>query len=236
MAIPVEEQSVSSFPNPPALFYKRYTDENVQSGLAPQPPPPVKGSYHAFGNPFDSQDSIIRSLEEQGLQRLYPQKYDRKTELKKLNRSILICFLELLDILIENPASPDRNQKIQDISVLFINMHHLINEYRPHQAEETLRVIMERQKKQREDIIFQVQRAIEKAKHIGKDCSDTLAQMAGTIRSSELLLADELPTSLGAEVKSSKQVAKISQKSLLGQSLVSKQDEELCSVIDKLLS
>ena len=98
------------------------------------------------------------------------------------------------------------------------------------QAEETLRVIMERQKKQREDIIFQVQRykgvcslsaryqvspsppppsAIEKAKHIGKDCSDTLAQMAGTIRSSELLLADELPTSLGAEVKSSKQVAKV---------------------------
>lgn len=52
MAIPVEEQSVSSFPNPPSLFYKLYTDENVQSGLAPQPPLPVKGSYHAFGNPF----------------------------------------------------------------------------------------------------------------------------------------------------------------------------------------
>ena len=31
---------------------------------------------------------------------------DRKAELKKLNRSILVCFLELLDVLIDNPASP----------------------------------------------------------------------------------------------------------------------------------
>ncbi len=30
---------------------------------------------------------------------------DKKAELKKLNRSISICFLELLDILIDNPAS-----------------------------------------------------------------------------------------------------------------------------------
>lgn len=79
---------------------------------------------------------------------------DRKAELKKLNRSILICFLELLDILINNPASPavscnhhhnlvdvrisllntQRDQKIKDLSVLFINMHHLINEFRPHQV------------------------------------------------------------------------------------------------------
>lgn len=32
---------------------------------------------------------------------------DKKAELKKLNRSILICFLELLDILIDNPSSPE---------------------------------------------------------------------------------------------------------------------------------
>lgn len=77
---------------------------------------------------------MIRSLEEQNVQRLYPQQYgkcksalgswfyltiiilviiivvfllDKKAELKKLNRSILICFLELLDILIDNPSSPE---------------------------------------------------------------------------------------------------------------------------------
>ena len=67
---------------------------------------------------------MIRPLEEQGLERLYTENYgpcrcittmhcdmylcgvDRKAELKKLNRSILICFLELLDVLINNPASP----------------------------------------------------------------------------------------------------------------------------------
>ena len=49
---------------------------------------------------------MVRTLEEQGIRRLYPESYDPKAELKKLNRSILICFLELLDILIANPASP----------------------------------------------------------------------------------------------------------------------------------
>lgn len=53
MAVPPEEQGVSSFPNPPAFFYKLYTDENVRSGLAPKPPPPVKGPYHMFGAPFN---------------------------------------------------------------------------------------------------------------------------------------------------------------------------------------
>ncbi len=71
-----------------------------------------------------------------------------------------------------------RNQKISDLSVLFINMNHLINEFRPHQvgqcppaktsitvagdavlqARETLRVIMERQRRHREDMIVQVQK------------------------------------------------------------------------------
>lgn len=53
MASAPEERRVSSFPTPPALFYKLYTDENVRTGLAPKPPAPVKGPYHMFGAPFD---------------------------------------------------------------------------------------------------------------------------------------------------------------------------------------
>lgn len=217
MAAVPDEQAVSSFPNPPALFYKLYTDENVSKGIAPKPPPPVKGQYHMFGHPFDVslsllsspfrdqpwaewalkylpfflllylsckihfgvwklqasglfsstiaacvsliflilqiEDAMVRPLEDLGIRRLYPQNYgqlhqsslyivsafglciypcmlsavkvevypchlstylffwslflvDKKAELKKLNRSILICFLELLDILIGDPASP----------------------------------------------------------------------------------------------------------------------------------
>ena len=48
-----EAQATQAFPNPPALFYKLYTDENIRSGKVPQPPLPVKGPYHMFGAPFD---------------------------------------------------------------------------------------------------------------------------------------------------------------------------------------
>lgn len=44
-------------------------------------------------------------------------------------------FLDLLDILIHCPDSPKRQEKIDDISLLFIHMHHLINEFRPHQVK-----------------------------------------------------------------------------------------------------
>lgn len=48
-----EEKGVSPFPNPPSLFYKLYTDENVKAGLASKPPRPTKGEYHMFGQPFN---------------------------------------------------------------------------------------------------------------------------------------------------------------------------------------
>ena len=54
-----------------------------------------------FGVPFRADDQIIRSLESQGLRPLYPQNYDHKRELKKLNYSILVNFLDLLDVLIK---------------------------------------------------------------------------------------------------------------------------------------
>jgi len=51
-----------------------------------------------------------------------------------MNHSVLVNFLDLLDILIHTPESPKRQDKIDDISLLFIHMHHLINEFRPHQV------------------------------------------------------------------------------------------------------
>jgi len=83
---------------------------------------------------------------------------DYKGELKKLCFAILTNYLDLLQIVSRSTSTPSndsghmtlREQKLQEIELLFINIHHLINELRPHQARETLRVILEEQKQQRE--------------------------------------------------------------------------------------
>jgi mediator of RNA polymerase II transcription subunit 7 len=119
-----------------------------------------------FGVPFNVDDQIIQPLESQGFRRLHPQNYDHKRELKKLNHSILVNFLDLIDILIKSPDSPKRTEKLEDLNLLFIHMHHLINEFRPHQARETLRVMMEKQKKQRHNIAEIFQLHLEKVKEL----------------------------------------------------------------------
>ncbi|XP_045203958.2 mediator of RNA polymerase II transcription subunit 7-like [Mercenaria mercenaria] len=153
-----EPQQVSAFPLPPMQYVNQYTDENVKRGRVPHPPPAIQDTYTMFGNTFTADDMIVRPLESQGFRRLHPQSYDHKRELKKLNHSILANFLDLLDILIKAPDSPKRNEKLEDLNLLFIHMHHLINEFRPHQARETLRVMMELQKKRRHEVAerFQV--------------------------------------------------------------------------------
>jgi mediator of RNA polymerase II transcription subunit 7 len=161
-------EQVSSFPLPPTQYFNAYTDENIKKNRAPKPPPCPGETYQVnflishfalclinyllvqmFGNVFDTTEAIIRPLESQGIKRLYPQHFDRKKELKKLNHSLLANFLDLIDLLINSPDSPRRTEKIDDLTLLFVHIHHLLNEYRPHQARETLRVMLDLQKRQR---------------------------------------------------------------------------------------
>lgn len=57
---------------------------------------------------------------------------DFKKELKSLNRELQLHILELADILVERPSQYAR--KVEDISLIFKNMHHLLNSLRPHQV------------------------------------------------------------------------------------------------------
>ena len=123
-----------------------------------------------FGVTFRADDEIIRPLESQGLRRLYPQNYDHKRELKKLNYSILVNFLDLLDVLIRAPDSSRRIEKIDDLTLLFIHMHHLINEFRPHQARETLRVMLETQRRQRLETVDRFRKHLTRVEDMLQSC------------------------------------------------------------------
>jgi len=54
--------------------------------------------------------------------------------------------------------------QVEDLSLLFIHIHHLLNEFRPHQARETLRVMMELQRRQRHETALRFQKHLEKVR------------------------------------------------------------------------
>lgn len=174
-ANPENITQVSSMPIPPMHYVKLYTDEAVKRGTAPKPPPPIQETYSMFGVTINNDDAIIQSLESQGIKRLYSAKdIDRKKELRKLNHSILVNFLDLIDILIKCPESPKRDEKIEDTNLLFIHMHHLINEFRPHQARETLRVMLMVQRRKRTQFTGKFKEHLEKVESIIQEAIDNL--------------------------------------------------------------
>ncbi|KAJ3404801.1 Mediator of RNA polymerase II transcription subunit 7 [Chytriomyces hyalinus] len=68
--------------------------------------------------------------------------------------------MELLQILVKDPE--EHTRKIEHIRLLFININYLLNEYRPHQARDTLKLLMQ----------LQIQRRITMAADIQKCLSD----------------------------------------------------------------
>merc|ERR1719342_876850 len=139
------------------------------------PPVPLQDTYNMFGITVNNDDAIIQSLESQGIKRLYSTKdIDRKKELRKLNHSILVNFLDLIDILIKCPESPKREEKIEDINLIFIHMHHLVNEFRPHQARETLRVMLMVQRRKRTQFTAKFKEQLEKVESIIQEAIENL--------------------------------------------------------------
>ncbi|KAG7818480.1 hypothetical protein KL909_005102 [Ogataea angusta] len=162
---------ISSLYPPPPPYVRFFTAENVQRAaelrrqhgpdadkvlsetkdlrfLVP-PLPPNKPQYRSFGDIWNFEDKFI-TLEESGIQQLYEEAenveeetftVERIEELKKMTKSLLLNFLEFTGLLAKNPAQA--HVKIEQIRVILINLHHLLNSYRLHQSREGLILKME---------------------------------------------------------------------------------------------
>lgn len=114
-----QPEGVSTYPLPPMKYYKMFSDENLSRGHVPEPPRPPTGEYFVYGNRFHVDDPLIRQLEEQGITRLYKvgDETCRLEEMKKINKSLLLTFLDLLHILSTDPTSPERLARIEHLKV-----------------------------------------------------------------------------------------------------------------------
>lgn len=168
-------------------------------------------------------DDKLQSLEAAGIERLVPaietdrdgKHTDRAFELKRLAKSIMLNYLELMGIMGCNPSQVSRpvrpasdplpytrkknnkallltythththtlqgKEKIQDLKVLFLNFHHIVNEYRPHQARESLIALMQDQLDAKRAETAAVRGVIDRAKRIleGLNSMDAAARERG---------------------------------------------------------
>lgn len=139
------------------------------------------------------------SLKEQGIEQLYPsppateagdeQALSRPARplnhayyLLKISKSLLLNFLEFIGIL--SVAPEQFEPKLEDMRNLFVNAHHLLNLYRPHQARESLILMMEEQlHKTKEEIEemdqvkTKVETILQQLKNEGND-ADTASQFS----------------------------------------------------------
>lgn len=192
-----EESLISSLYPPPPPYYKFFTDEslhkfnelksktpsiteeqlpdeekNLQYLIPPKPP--SGETYRSFGNIWHFNDKIPR-LEDMGIAQLYketdiPNGEDSKfkiEELKKLLKSLLLNFLEIVGVM---SVSPDQFVvKIEHIRTILINIHHLLNEYRPHQSRESLILLLEKQVETKKDEIKEIERVCNEVESKIKD-------------------------------------------------------------------
>jgi mediator of RNA polymerase II transcription subunit 7 len=152
----------AAYPAPPP-FYKSFTPQNLErrrehlepsaprfpdslpaSGAFPDllflppelrnliPPPPPTGQYRSFG----TLHSLTPTEVEQNIT-------PTPSRLKELTENLLLTFLSLTNVLATNPGAygPLWDQLHEG----FQEVHKVINGYRPHQARETLILMMEEQ-------------------------------------------------------------------------------------------
>ncbi|KAK6455708.1 mediator of RNA polymerase II transcription subunit 7 [Scheffersomyces xylosifermentans] len=112
------------------------------------PKPPAGTHYRGYGNLWSFEDKLP-SLKSANWEQLYQDDDESITsetkikELHKLMDSLLLNFLELIGLASIDPSQYE--SKIKDISLILININHLLNTYRPHQSRESLIMLLKKQ-------------------------------------------------------------------------------------------
>lgn len=120
------------------------------------PTAPSGTNYRGYGNIWSFEDKLP-SLKESNWEQLYQDDDESITseikikELHKLMDSLLLNFLELVGIISIDPGQFEG--KVKDLSLILININHLLNTYRPHQSRESLIMLLKKQiESKREEI------------------------------------------------------------------------------------
>ncbi|CAN6269611.1 unnamed protein product [Urochloa humidicola] len=157
--------AASAYPPPPP-YYRLYKDyeQDLSSAPEPPPPPPIDAKYRTF-NVERQINELLPSLESHNVRQLFPDgPNDFKKELRTLNRELQLHILELADILVERPSQYAR--RVEDISMIFSNLHYLLNSLRPHQARATLIHMLESQIQRRKQAIEDIKQRREEAQKL----------------------------------------------------------------------
>jgi hypothetical protein len=101
------------------------------------------------------------SLEGEGRRQVYDADRTTQEELKRLNKSIIHKFLELLDFLANDPSKSA--SKVEELELLFVNFHFLLNGFRTHQARQTLISWLEEQLQRRSQALETIRQLTEQA-------------------------------------------------------------------------
>ncbi|KAJ4350036.1 Mediator of RNA polymerase II transcription subunit 7 [Didymosphaeria variabile] len=158
--------------------------------LVPPAPPSPTTEYSVFGkkttmNALDDYPEVMQAIRTRlqthpitgdvvldwTYEQLYPSSsnwssLDRQAYLFRFLRSIILSYIELLGTVAQDPMSNARDEKLKDVLTLALNMHALVNEYRPHQARETLIREMERQVERKRAEVEGVERMAERVKEV----------------------------------------------------------------------
>ncbi|TXG58033.1 hypothetical protein EZV62_015862 [Acer yangbiense] len=195
--------ATATYPPPPP-YYRLYKDYIENPNSCPQPPPPIEGTYVCFGANYTTDDVLpsleeqgVRQLYPKGpnvgmffsafqvleftdvsaiddFENLIEEENWQyfKKELRSLNSELQLHILELADVLVERPSQYAR--RVEDISLIFKNLHHLLNSLRPHQARATLIHILELQIQRRKQAVEDIKRRREEAQKLLKESLGTL--------------------------------------------------------------